>query len=365
MVSLVAALALAVAVDVPCPVCVHTSSGVGVDAGPPAPMPGGVRLGADVIASTDAGLLRLDGEAALPVAGAFASARLVLPVLSTAGRAGGLSGGRAALVLHGTLPARLPGDVVVSGRAELGVASPTAKGDTLSLLRRASFSPDALAVVRATSPAGPAVTLSLESAFDGNALALEAGWALPLGLHAAAGAALALPGIAGGARAQLRPFVDLSVRPPALEGLRVGVGAGVDVLDRPQAIALFTVAVDFPVARGGPSLGRHLGASRVERIVPRALGYPPLSALADGAPTILEVSAEWCGPCHVADARLQAFLDAHPGVRLRRILDEDDPDAAGRYGVKVFPTCIVLRGDAEPRRVEGCPWDGLDAALRR
>jgi len=67
--------------------------------------------------------------------------------------------------------------------------------------------------------------------------------------------------------------------------------------------------------------------------------------------TVLEFGTNWCGWCQGAQAHIAAALAAQPA--LRHIKAEDGPGRPlGRsFGIKLWPTLVVLRDGVEVARV--------------
>lgn len=65
---------------------------------------------------------------------------------------------------------------------------------------------------------------------------------------------------------------------------------------------------------------------------------------------ILKFSASWCGPC-------QGLKMALEGVDLGLPVDDvdidEDRDSALEYGIRSVPTMILIRNDAEVKRMSG------------
>src|SRR5437764_6900661 len=83
-------------------------------------------------------------------------------------------------------------------------------------------------------------------------------------------------------------------------------------------------------------------------------------------PLFYEFSAEWCGPCHVMEAEI--FRDATLAALInekfipvklvdrRRETGTNPPDVAklqSLYGVRAFPTIVVVRPDGAPETIVG------------
>ncbi|WP_043330235.1 thioredoxin family protein [Curvibacter gracilis] len=67
--------------------------------------------------------------------------------------------------------------------------------------------------------------------------------------------------------------------------------------------------------------------------------------------TLLQFGTDWCGHCRAAQVPVTEALAAHPG--LRHLLVEDGPGRPlGRaYGVKLWPTLILLIDGQEKARL--------------
>ena len=72
------------------------------------------------------------------------------------------------------------------------------------------------------------------------------------------------------------------------------------------------------------------------------------------APVLVDLWAEWCGPCH-ALAPVLDQVDALTGDALRIVkVDVDaEPDIARRYDVMSFPTLLLFRDGVVVRRMIG------------
>src|SRR2546430_8301224 len=86
---------------------------------------------------------------------------------------------------------------------------------------------------------------------------------------------------------------------------------------------------------------------RVANAAPESIDDAVKRAAAAGKPLLVEVSASWCGPCHLfensvlPDQRVQAALH---GVVYVHYDGEDGPGiaAAERYHVTAYPTFVVI-----------------------
>lgn len=71
-------------------------------------------------------------------------------------------------------------------------------------------------------------------------------------------------------------------------------------------------------------------------------------------PTIVKLTASWCGPCRAMIPVLEAVAKDLAGKCSVVELDIDDsPDTAKQYGVKSIPTLILFAGGKEVARQVG------------
>src|SRR5438128_7876343 len=68
-------------------------------------------------------------------------------------------------------------------------------------------------------------------------------------------------------------------------------------------------------------------------------------------PLVLEFGAEWCGICAAAQADIQSALAEHPGVRHVKIEDGKGKRLGRTFGIKLWPTLVVLRDGREIARI--------------
>ncbi len=80
-------------------------------------------------------------------------------------------------------------------------------------------------------------------------------------------------------------------------------------------------------------------------------------------PILLDIGAEWCGPCKVLTPRLEKLAHEYGGKFLLARVDADENmRIAGRHRVRGFPTVIAYSQGQETDRFHGAQPDGY---LRR
>lgn len=67
--------------------------------------------------------------------------------------------------------------------------------------------------------------------------------------------------------------------------------------------------------------------------------------------TVLEFGTGWCGICAAAQPLIRAALGARPDVRHLKVEDGRGRPLGRSFGVKLWPTLVVLRDGREAARV--------------
>jgi thioredoxin 1 len=90
-------------------------------------------------------------------------------------------------------------------------------------------------------------------------------------------------------------------------------------------------------------------------------GSPPMDTIAAEptraeidaleGPTLIEFGTTWCGYCKAAQPDIAATLQAHPGLRHIKIEDGKGRRLGRTFGVKLWPTLILMAHGTELTRV--------------
>jgi thioredoxin 2 len=71
-------------------------------------------------------------------------------------------------------------------------------------------------------------------------------------------------------------------------------------------------------------------------------------------PVLLDLWAEWCGPCHMlAPVIAQLSLELAGRVKVAKLNIDENPRTAAQFGVQSIPTLLVLKGGREVDRLVG------------
>lgn len=87
--------------------------------------------------------------------------------------------------------------------------------------------------------------------------------------------------------------------------------------------------------------------------------------LGSGTPVLVDLWAEWCGPCRVVGPIVDEIAGDRAGnLNVFKLNVDDDPEVAMRYGVNSIPTLLVFKDGEEVGRVVGAlPKPRIEARL--
>lgn len=78
------------------------------------------------------------------------------------------------------------------------------------------------------------------------------------------------------------------------------------------------------------------------------------------APILVDISAEWCGPCRVLGPLLHKVAGVYQGKFLLALVDADENmRIAGRHKVRGFPTVIAYSKGVEIDRFHSAQTEGF------
>jgi thioredoxin len=71
-------------------------------------------------------------------------------------------------------------------------------------------------------------------------------------------------------------------------------------------------------------------------------------------PVLLDLWAEWCGPCHMLAPTVDQLSAELAGkVKVAKLNIDENPNIATRFGVRSIPTLLVLKSGREVDRLVG------------
>jgi thioredoxin 1 len=84
-------------------------------------------------------------------------------------------------------------------------------------------------------------------------------------------------------------------------------------------------------------------------------------------PVVLDFWAEWCGPCRAISPILKQLAEEYAGrVKVVKINVDENPQTAGRYGVRAIPTVLAFQGGQVVQQLQGArPKAAFDEMIQK
>jgi thioredoxin 1 len=91
----------------------------------------------------------------------------------------------------------------------------------------------------------------------------------------------------------------------------------------------------------------------------------PAEVLQADLPVLVDLWAEWCGPCHMIAPILEEMARDYDGkLKIAKLNVDSDPSIAVKYGVQSIPTLLLFKNGQMLTRVVGAmPKDRLLSQL--
>jgi thioredoxin len=71
-------------------------------------------------------------------------------------------------------------------------------------------------------------------------------------------------------------------------------------------------------------------------------------------PVLVDLWAEWCGPCHMIAPTLDQLASEMDGrLTVAKVNIDENPGTANRFGVRSIPTLLVFKNGQEVDRLVG------------
>jgi thioredoxin 2 len=112
-----------------------------------------------------------------------------------------------------------------------------------------------------------------------------------------------------------------------------------------------------------PAPGRKVVCGKCKTPLPDAAGSGPVTVTdatfpaeveRSATPVLLDMWADWCGPCHMLAPTIDQLAAEMSGrVKVAKLNIDENPGIATRFGVRSIPTLLVLKGGKEVDRLVG------------
>ena len=71
-------------------------------------------------------------------------------------------------------------------------------------------------------------------------------------------------------------------------------------------------------------------------------------------PVLLDLWAEWCGPCRIVSPIVEELADEYAGkMKVGKVNVDDNGDLAVKYNVQSIPTLLIFKNGKEEERIIG------------
>ncbi|MFZ2362227.1 MAG: thioredoxin [Anaerolineae bacterium] len=113
-------------------------------------------------------------------------------------------------------------------------------------------------------------------------------------------------------------------------------------------------------------VGSGNGAHKVEPIHVTDADFEALILKSD-VPAVVDLWADWCGPCHMIAPSVEQLASAYDGRAVIAKLNVDEnPNVPGRYGIMGIPTLLYFKDGKEvDRQVGVAGYAGLANKLEK
>ncbi len=76
--------------------------------------------------------------------------------------------------------------------------------------------------------------------------------------------------------------------------------------------------------------------------------------ITNDAPVLVDFWAPWCGPCRMVAPIVEELSDEYDGkVKFVKLNTDENPQIAGKYGIRSIPTLLVFKGGEPVSQIVG------------